>query len=465
MTKPGTASGTGLRGLADPLAARVVQTCSDIALVVDQHGVIEEVALGDALDEHEGWDALVGQRWIDTLMKDSRGKVEQLLREASDSTTTRGRELNQIVEGLGEIPFRFSGAALADGRAVVLGRDLRPLAQLQQRMVSAQQAMELEYGRLRQADTRYRVLFHVCSEGVLVAQAKNRRIVEANPAAGAFLGESPADLSGRTIDDLFETSSRTKVQGLVAAVEAGAETDTQLVPLGQRDRELVATASMFRQSGSTLLLFRFWPVGANAPGGMRTSRMLAALEAMPDGFVVTTESGDILSSNGSFCEMVQRATEKQVVGQRLDRWLGRPGVDLNIILTNVREHGVLRNFATIVRGDFGAPQEAVVTAVSALDGSVPCLGFSIRPVSSRISAIPTSSLLPRSVDQLRELVGRVSLKEIVRESTDLIERLCIEAALDVSGNNRAAAAQLLGLSRQGLYSKLRRHNLAEFQPG
>jgi DNA-binding NtrC family response regulator len=55
----------------------------------------------------------------------------------------------------------------------------------------------------------------------------------------------------------------------------------------------------------------------------------------------------------------------------------------------------------------------------------------------------------------------VPLKNLVRESADLIERLCIEAALDVSGNNRASAAQLLGLSRQGLYSKLRRHGLAD----
>ena len=68
------------------------------------------------------------------------------------------------------------------------------------------------------------------------------------------------------------------------------------------------------------------------------------------------------------------------------------------------------------------------------------------------------------MEQLRELVGRVSLKEIVRESADLIEKMCIEAALDVSGNNRASAAQLLGLSRQGLYSKLRRFGLSESEP-
>jgi hypothetical protein len=67
--------------------------------------------------------------------------------------------------------------------------------------------------------------------------------------------------------------------------------------------------------------------------------------------------------------------------------------------------------------------------------------------------------LPRSVEQLTELVGRVSLKEIVRETTDLIERLCIEAALNITGDNRASAAEVLGLSRQSLYSKLHRYGL------
>ncbi|MEM1029571.1 MAG: transcriptional regulator PpsR [Myxococcota bacterium] len=469
-TTPRTANGIDPLAAADSLAARIVRTCSDLALVVDDQGVIEGLSLGQTLSRsHDGesdveahWRALVGRRWSDTLMKDSRGKVDQLLREANQGETKRGREVNQVVDGVGEIPFRFAGASLGDGRAILLGRDLRPMAELQQRMVSTQQAMELEYSRLRQADTRYRVLFHVSGEGVLVAQSKNRRIVECNPAAAKHLGGgAPVDVQGKTIDEVFGEGGRARVQALAAAVEAGAESEVQFSPGVVSDRGFVATASMFRQSGETLLLFRFWPAGGTTSNGARTSRMLTVLDAMPDGFVVTTDAGDVLSANPAFCELVQRATEKQVVGQRLDRWLGRPGVDLNIMLTNIREHGVLKNFATIVRGDFGGPQEAVVTGVSALDAKVPCLGFSIRVVSSRLSEVPTSSLLPRSVDQLRELVGRVSLKEIVRESTDLIERLCIEAALDVSGNNRAAAAQLLGLSRQGLYSKLRRHNIAE----
>ena len=59
------------------------------------------------------------------------------------------------------------------------------------------------------------------------------------------------------------------------------------------------------------------------------------------------------------------------------------------------------------------------------------------------------------------MIGRVSLKDLVREATDVIERLCIEAALEMTGDNRASAAEMLGLSRQSLYVKLRRYGLGD----
>ena len=58
-------------------------------------------------------------------------------------------------------------------------------------------------------------------------------------------------------------------------------------------------------------------------------------------------------------------------------------------------------------------------------------------------------------------MGRAPLRDIVRDTTDLIERLCIEAALQLTGDNRASAAELLGLSRQSLYIKLRRFGIGD----
>jgi DNA-binding NtrC family response regulator len=75
---------------------------------------------------------------------------------------------------------------------------------------------------------------------------------------------------------------------------------------------------------------------------------------------------------------------------------------------------------------------------------------------------PAGAEYPRSVEQLTELIGRKTLKEIVRESTELIERMCIEAALTHTSDNRASAAEILGLSRQSLYSKLHRFGLGNF---
>jgi DNA-binding NtrC family response regulator len=89
-------------------------------------------------------------------------------------------------------------------------------------------------------------------------------------------------------------------------------------------------------------------------------------------------------------------------------------------------------------------------------------GFIIRDVGRRAVGKATAGFgLPRSVEQLTELIGRVSLKELVRDSTDMIERLCIEAALQVTNDNRASAAEMLGLSRQSLYVKLRRYGLGD----
>jgi DNA-binding NtrC family response regulator len=95
-----------------------------------------------------------------------------------------------------------------------------------------------------------------------------------------------------------------------------------------------------------------------------------------------------------------------------------------------------------------------------MNGGKPSFGFAIRDVGRRRATQPQPGVAAtRSVEQLTELIGRVPLKDLVREATDVIERLCIEAALELTNDNRASAAEMLGLSRQSLYVKLRRYGL------
>ncbi|MBS2012438.1 MAG: transcriptional regulator PpsR [Deltaproteobacteria bacterium] len=446
-------------------AARIIAAASDIALFVDHDGVVRDLTLGEDLESVGRWNAVVGKPWRDTVTVESRHKVEQMLREARARSTSQAREINQKADGGTEVPFRFKAVYLdEEDRVVALGRDLRPLARLQQGLVTSQQAMDREYARLRQADTRYRVLFHVSAEGVLVVDGETQKVLEANPAAASMVGDSAHSLQGRLVSDLFDAKSQQAVRSLLAGLVGGARpVETRAFLAGQSEQELSVSASLFRQGSASVFLVRFWPL-SSSDRLSNTSKVFAVIEAMPDGFVVTDPDRRILTANTAFCELVNR-TESQIVGESIERWLGRPGVDLNIIQASLKEHGVVKNFATVLRSDFGATQEALVTAASALDGKVPCLGFTVRIVSSRLADLPKapeSAALPRSVEQLRELVGRVPLKDLVRESADLVERLCIEAALMVSHNNRASAAQLLGLSRQGFYSKMKRYGIAEF---
>ena len=103
-----------------------------------------------------------------------------------------------------------------------------------------------------------------------------------------------------------------------------------------------------------------------------------------------------------------------------------------------------------------------ISAVSVRSAGQPCFGYAVRNVGPRVHVAPRAAKeLPRSVEQLTELIGRVALKDLVREATEVIERLSIEAALELTGDNRASAAEMLGLSRQSLYVKLRRYGLGD----
>ncbi len=434
----------------------LVKAAVDLALVVDPAGTIRDVSVGESVADVEGWPRLIGKAWPSVVGIDSRAKAHALMNAPGGG---RSREVNVELEGVGQFPFRFNSVRLDGAQGILMvGRDYRPVAALQQQMVAVQQSAEREYGRLRQGDTRYRLFFHVCAEAVLICELEGLRVLESNPSAAALFEAPPQDLLRVSAAQLLDEESGKALEAMVAAVSAGAKPAELQVKLKDRTNPVTVSVSLFRQAGAPLVLLRLWDTSQRTVTHSASSRRLQALiETMPDSFVVVSEDHRILSANPAFCEMVSQAGERQVTGEPLERWLGRAAVDVKLMFANLKEHGSIKNFATIVRNEVGAPHEAMVTAVAVLDGKIPCYGFAIRLTHARLFLAP--STLPRSVEQLKELVGRVPLKDIVRESADLIERLCIQAALDVSQDNRASAAQLLGLSRQGLYSKLRRYGM------
>lgn len=449
-------------------ASALVTAASDIALVLNGgvDGIIRDVAFGsDELSADLNAEQLVGKSWVDLVTAESRPKIESMLRDALARQPPRWRHVNHL-SPKGDIPVLYA-AVLAGGRGrvVAVGRGMRYLAAMQQRVIDAQRSMEVEAARMRQAETRHRLLFQMSSEAVLIVDAANRRILEANPAASRLLGDTGKRVTGSSIFDAFDGASRRAIDTLFGAVAAAGNGDEIAVQSAQGGRPFRLGASLFREGRSNYFLLRLQPGEGEAQSGslqQKRSRVLELVESAPDGFVVTDMSGVILLANRAFLDAVQLATEEQVKGESLDRWLGRPGVDFTLMINQLREHRTLRLFATMLRGEYGLTTDVEICAVAVPDGEEPCCGFTIRDVGQRLSSERRAGVeRPRSVEQLTELVGRVPLKDLVRESTDMIERLCIEAALELTRDNRASAAEILGLSRQSLYAKLHRHGLAD----
>lgn len=466
---PARAPAPGVRSF-EPLgadaAAALIDAASDVALVLDRRGVIQDVSVtADDLPSGsvEAW---VGKAWADVVTVESRPKVQQLLKDAASGMARRWRHVNHAMQRGTDLPLLYSAVQVGQkGRIVAFGRDMRAQATLQQRLVDAQHALERDYWRLRHVETRYKLLFDLTAEAIVVVDAAEGGLVEANPAAVALLG-LPRKFAGQAFPTGLDDKASRALAALIGRVRASGRSDEVQIRGPRGHDPLLVHASLFKQDEQQRILVRLSSMAGTGAAASATSgprdAIARVIERSPDGFVVTDADGRVLSANPAFVELVELPREDQLRGESLERWLGRPGVDLRVMMSTLRQQGSLRLFATTLRGEVGAQADVEISAVAVPDGDPPCIGFVVRHIGRRLGAeLPAARSAPRSVEQLTQLVGRMPLKDLVRESTDLIEQLCIEAALKLTQDNRASAAEMLGLSRQSLYVKLRRYGLGE----
>jgi transcriptional regulator PpsR len=459
-------------GLDADLAATLITAAADVVLVMDEAGVIRDAAFGSDEMMGHGYQHWLGKPWGQTVTEESRNKVSAMLRDVGTGKGAKWRHLNQFAEDGTELPLSYSlvrvPASSAPGgvgaHSVAFGRDLRPQAALQQKIISAQRSMERDYWQLKHIETRYRLLFQVSSEALLILDAATEKPEDSNPAAQLLFGEALGKPTW-SLRDSLDQRSYTALTQVFSGLRASGRSVPVEVRIAHTGAEMVVAVSLFRQEQSSHFLLRLVPKAAQTDSaGMANAKQILTdvMESAPDAFVVTDLSGHVLTANRAFLQLAQVSNEDLVRGESLERWLGRAGVDLSVLISNLRQRDVVRLFATRMRGDYGSTTDVEISAVAVTTGEKRCLGFTIRDVGLRLNnETKPGKELPRSTGQMTELVGRVPLKDIVRETTDLIEQLCIEAALELTGDNRASAAEMLGLSRQSLYVKLRRFGMSD----
>ncbi len=451
--------------LASSQVDSLIAQISDIALVLDEKGTICDASVGsdDLMDLAQ--DGLLGKSWFDVVTEESHPKLTDLLVANDTDPTARWRQVTHRRENGSDVPVKYASIKLgANGHVLAVGKNMQAIAEMQQNLVQTQLMMEREYARMQGTENLFRLLFQLSSEAIVVVETVGKTVVEANSVAGKCLGMDPKDIVGSNIAQAFASECRDALQALLSDVAGNVDHAPVSLTSNHGSVTFWVSGSPFRHAGKVFLILRLEAADNRAPALDDSSHSLTenVIDALRIAFVITDQSGEVLRANDAFLDMIQAASEDQIVGRRLSRWLGRSSVDFSVILANLKEHELLQQFSTSVRNQFDIAFDVTLSAVSVPEGEQPCIGFIIQNDRSReLSFSFSSSALPEPAGNLTELVGRVPMKDIVSETTDIIEKLCIEAALELTGNNRASAAEILGLSRQSLYVKLRRFGMGD----
>ena len=155
----------------------------DITLLLDLDGVIREATVGKGLSE-AGLEDWIGRGWADTVSDVGNDKIRRMLDDARSSGVSAFRQVTQRFPSGRELPMEFT-TVLLGGRAglLAIGKSLAAVAELQSRLISAQQSMERDYWKLREVETRYRLLFQASNEAIVLLRSSDMTVSEANQPA------------------------------------------------------------------------------------------------------------------------------------------------------------------------------------------------------------------------------------------------------------------------------------------
>ncbi len=440
----------------------ILSHAADLSVVISDMGEVLSVLVHPDHSTHGLLDGWVGRDIRTVLTSESVEKFDRhLARINAGEPDRRGTELNHVeTRGLG-FPVRYSFHRIGpDGAILMLGRDLRPVAEMQQQLVEAQLALERDYEHQREITTRMSALMETTRDAIVFVNGATGRIASLNGRAAQILGA--------TMDELQGTPFATRLTGgdgpldlaRLAAAARGDGSAPLRAQVAGGPRSVALHATPFRAAGERMYLCRLdRDSGTAEPTGAAGARLARFFDRSPDALVFTDRSGHILSANDAFLDLAGRDSAAALKGVSLAEFLARGGVDLKVLTDNAVRNGQMRLYATRVAAQFGDETPVEISVAHLDDAANPALGFVLRDVSRAEGLRAPAGAALEDVRPTRDLVGAATLKEIVAETTEVIEKMCIETAVELTGNNRMAAAEMLGLSRQSLYVKLRKYGL------
>lgn len=450
--------------IAPETVNEIISRLADLGLVISREGEVFGVLANPNFRPKDTVARWEGMRMRDTLTVESIPKFEGRLAEFLEgSGATRPVEINHIQEGTkATLPVRYSFHHIGEsGKILMLGRDLRPIAEMQQQLVAAQLTLERDYEMRREHDMQFRVLMASIEDAMLFVSLPSGVVTDCNPAARVLLGKQGGDLVGVSLDQVFESKSKGElVERLVGLANESAKPQTT-IQTRTASRMVTVRPVLFRSGGDQAMLCR---IATSAPEALKSDSLQDNLtglyERSSDAIVFVTSAGVILSANEGFLNLADVTHGVGLKGRSIVDFLTRGSVDLNVMLDNAARSGNMRSYTTRVTGGFGAERAVEISTTHVQTGAEPVFALVLRDMSRKETERAEPQQLGEvDIQSVIELIGSQSLRDIVAKTTDVVEKMCIETAVELTSNNRVAAAEMLGLSRQSLYVKLRKYGL------
>jgi transcriptional regulator PpsR len=442
---------------------------ADIVMFVDEKGIISRVRISDPKLDDWGVTQFAGKRLADCVTIESVPKIETMLTPDVKQRPARGYQVNHPARGKSDLPVVYS-AHRTQGfpLTLVIGRDLRQQSLDQQRLIETQMAMESDYRALQEAEARYRTAFKLSAVAHLMLDGDRKSVLDANASAMTLLGSGKGSLTGKSLRDMFGKQERERLGDAIS--EARHSANPVLIDNIQSAKgdQMSLSLRSYRENGATNLFVSLWPSsdGQEARkqrGAEPADSYTLDLSEVPEAAVQTNADGQIQAANTLFLDFVHAPSLSQVLGRHIGYWFTKATIDIHVLFSRLVDEVFVRGFSSVLTDNLSGDRPVSLSARQNPEtGTVQILVIPQVLSNERIALPP-----PRTADQAEgfaSLVGKVPLKELIRESLDVIEKICIEAALDQTNNNRASAAEILGLSRQSLYIKLRRHRLEDYRP-
>lgn len=192
------------------LLSEIVATASDLCVVVSSEGRVIGLTLNPFFRSFGHLGHWVGKQISDIITKELFEKFNRRLIELRrPGATALPLEINHVDDQVWEFSIRYAMHSVGvDDAVLMLGRDLRPIAEMQQQLVQAQIALKRDCESQREMDTRYRVLMAATRDAVVLVAMSNGRISDLNAAAAVMRGGSRQDLIGAAIAQEFEGRRR-----------------------------------------------------------------------------------------------------------------------------------------------------------------------------------------------------------------------------------------------------------------